>query len=291
VNQKIVACILFAILAALTVSVGAQIVAAQSGGISYPSGLYLISPLNTTYTDNRLTLNVYFDMGIQTKLNYSIDDGLYSGDIPLTYLNNSEIMYISNYQGIVPLPQLSDGSHVLTMIVDAELNDFHGANPPGAPFKANNAEGTNFAAIWVHTIYFSVDTSKATQNPTVSATPTPTAIESTNQTTTIPTMQAPAEEPQQTTPLLSIIAVAAVVAYIAVIAVLVTRKRSHKNLGFYFFRSIPSIRTVLRGLRIALPILCLVNVRLIALALIHNSLISWAENSGVSTNGSVAANA
>jgi hypothetical protein len=50
-------------------------------------------------------------------------------------------------------------------------------------------------------------------------------IEATNQTTTIPTMQAPAEEPQQSTPILLIIAVAAVVAYIAVIAVLVTRKK------------------------------------------------------------------
>ena len=224
-NQKIVASILLVILAALTVSVGTQNVAAQSGGIPYSSGLYLISPLNTTYTSNMLTLKVYFDMGIQTKLNYSIDGGLHSGDIPLTYLNNSEIMYISNYQGIVPLPKLPDGSHTLTITVDAELNDFHGANPPGAPFKATNAEGTNFAAIWIHTIYFTIDTSKATQNPTVSATPTPTLIESTNQTTTTPTMQAPAEEPQQLTSLLPIIAVAAVVAYIAVIAVLITRKK------------------------------------------------------------------
>jgi hypothetical protein len=225
VNPKKVASILLVVLIALTVSVGPQNVAAQSGGIPYSSGLYLISPLNTTYTSNVLTLNVYFDMGIQTKLNYSLEGGVYSGDIHLTYLNNSEVMYISNYQGIVPLPKLSDGSHVLTITVDAELNDFHGANPPGAPFKATNAEGTNFTAIWVHTIYFSVDTSKATQNPTVSATPAPTLIESTNQTATIPTMQAPAEEPQQSTPLLPIIAVAAVVAYIAVIAILVTRKK------------------------------------------------------------------
>jgi hypothetical protein len=160
VNPKIVVSILLVVLVALTVSVGPQNVAAQSGGISYPDGLYLISPLNTTYTSNMITLNVYFDMGIQTKLNYSLDGGLYSGDIPLTYLNNSEIMYISNYQGIVPLPQLPDGSHILTITVDAELNDFHGANPPGAPFKATNAEGTNFTAIWVHTIYFTIDTAK-----------------------------------------------------------------------------------------------------------------------------------
>ena len=225
VNPKIVASILLVALIALTVSVGTQNVAAQSGGISYSSGLYLISPLNTTYTSNMLTLNVYFDMGIQTKLNYSIDGGLYSGDIPLTYLNNSEVMYISNYQGTVPLPELPDGSHSLAITVDAELNDFHGANPPGAPFKATNAEGTNFAAVWVHTIYFSVDTSKATQNPTVSATPTPTEIEATNQTAITHTMQPPAEEPQQLTPILPILAVAAVIAYIAVIAVLVTRKR------------------------------------------------------------------
>jgi len=165
-----------------------------------------------------------FQEGIKSNLNYSIDD-VYGGDIPLTVVNASDFhIIITEMVVAVPLPPLSDGTHCLSITVDAELNDYHGANPPGAPFKATTPEGTNYAAVWVHTVYFTIDTKDAT--PTTPAltmsTPKPTASENAAPTPTMPT---PTAEPKQTAPITIILIVAVVIAYIFVIAFLVVEKR------------------------------------------------------------------
>ncbi len=198
----------------------ASLATKYSGGVVYSSGLYLYTPINRTYSSNPLTLSCIFKMGgVQTKLNYSLDSGVYSGDIPITYFNCTETMLMSNYEGSVQLPKLADGSHCLTITVDSELNDYRGASPPGAPFKATNAEGTNYAAVWVHTVYFTIDTTASTPNPTETATPTPLPAE----TNATPTMQAPAGNTQVQSPILPLIIAAAIVTYIAVIVVLIKK--------------------------------------------------------------------
>ncbi len=228
-DKKIVTLILTITLLSLTILVGAKSVSAVPDvGNIYSSGLRLFSPLNTTYTTNTLNLSVSFKMGgVPTTINYTLDDGKASGDIPLTYVNSNETMLMANYEGNVQLPKLSDGTHALTITVDAELNDYRGPQPPGAPFHATNPEGTNYAAIWIHTIYFTVDTSKATPTPTPIAVTSPTASP-TNQSVAgdqTQTMQPPVSEQSQSAPIAAIIIVAACSAYIAVIAVLVAKKK------------------------------------------------------------------
>ncbi len=98
-------------------AMGVHVVKADStDSVSFSGGVTLLSPVNTTYNSNFLTLNVNFGWGegLQCSLNYSID-GNYGGPIPLV-LNNpvfGEIICPAN--GTVQLPELSDGSHCLTI--------------------------------------------------------------------------------------------------------------------------------------------------------------------------------
>ncbi len=150
-DNKLACLILTITIVSPTIVTGAQTASAVPPDVGniYASGLRLYSPLNTTYTTDTLNLTVGFQMGgVPTTLNYTLDDGQASGNIPLTYVNSTITMLIGNYAGNLRLPKLSDGSHSLTLTVDAELTDYRGASPPGAPFKPTNPEGTNYAAIY-----------------------------------------------------------------------------------------------------------------------------------------------
>jgi hypothetical protein len=189
-------------------------------GVIYSSGVHLYSPLNTTYPTNALTLNLTYDMGIQSHLNYSVD-GKYGGEIPLHVANASEVHIIMTKMAAeVALPSLADGSHCLTINVEANLNDYRGANPPGAPFHATNEEGTNWQAAWTHTIYFTIKTAASSDVPT--AMPPPTEI-----TTPTSTAQPPATEPQQNTPLTAVLIIALVAVYISVLFVVAKNPKKH----------------------------------------------------------------
>ncbi len=228
-DKKLASVSLYILLLALTIAVGTQMAQADSNGdITYSSGIHLISPVNTTYTTNMLTLNLTFNQGMQCQLNYSID-GQYCGDIPLTNATEYHIL-MTEMVGKAKLPPLSDGTHYLTINVQANLNDYHGANPPGAPFKATNPEGTNFSAVWEHTVYFTVDTGNTTPTATpitvTAPTPSPTPTHQSTAANPTQTVQPPVSEPQsQATLLGAILIVGACAAYVAVIAVLVFKKR------------------------------------------------------------------
>jgi hypothetical protein len=57
--------------------------------------------------------------------------------------------------GVVQMPELSYGSHQLTIYEQALLQDYHGADAPGAPFKPiGNAD---YAAYWVDTVDFFIN--------------------------------------------------------------------------------------------------------------------------------------
>ena len=55
--------------------------------------------------------------------------------IPLVAKNPTEMHVISIMIGSVELPELSEGSHYLTVNELSGIYDYHGANAPGTPFK------------------------------------------------------------------------------------------------------------------------------------------------------------
>lgn len=133
--------------------------------IVYSGGVTLYSPVNTTYTSNFLTLNLSFAAGLPCSLKYNID-GTYEDTLPLV-ANPSTGFHIITYEtGIVQLPQLSEGSHCLTIYEEADLNDYHGANPPGAPFKGASPGSANYVASWVDTVDFAIASGDRAIEPT-----------------------------------------------------------------------------------------------------------------------------
>ncbi|HKM59984.1 MAG TPA: hypothetical protein VJY36_03845 [Candidatus Bathyarchaeia archaeon] len=150
----------------------------------------IYSPVNTTYNSNFLTLYVSFGWGagLQCSLNYSID-GNYGGPVPLTFGNTTGFQLIGLATGLVQLPELSEGSHRLIIYEEAYLNDYHGANPPGAPFKPIAPGSADYYAAWADTVDFSINSSSVTPTPTPpgeSAPPTITNLLIENKTYNIP---------------------------------------------------------------------------------------------------------
>jgi hypothetical protein len=128
--------------------------------IQYSSGTTIYSPINITYNSKFLTLNLTFGvgLGVDCSLNYSID-GDHEGPIPLVAQNPTEIHIINKMTGLVSLPELSEGSHCLTVNVLCGIYDYHGANPLGSPFTPIYPNSSDYIATWAHTIYFTIDTS------------------------------------------------------------------------------------------------------------------------------------
>ena len=122
-NRKIVLPFLLAVLFASLGTCTHPVRADSNDFISFPSGITLFSPLNSTYNSQYLTLNLalysagsmgYIDSRIS--LNYSID-GKLNGQVPLT-VSNPGVHVITNGVGLVSLPELSEGSHSLTLYLE-----------------------------------------------------------------------------------------------------------------------------------------------------------------------------
>ena len=171
---------------------GVHMVKANSAGaMLFAGGVTVYSPVNATYDSNFLTLNLTCGCGagLQISLNYTID-GAYEGAIPLVYNGTSGFQLIAIETGTVQLPELSAGSHCLTIYEQATLNDYHGANPPGSPFQSTSTGGADYVASWVDPIYFSIDSSSftptSTLQPALSSTPAITNLSIENKTYTTP---------------------------------------------------------------------------------------------------------
>lgn len=136
--------------------------------IGNSGGVTIYSPVNTTYSSNFLSLKLSFCYGgIPSTINYSID-GKYSGPVPLFTNDTSTGFHITtNEDGFLQLPELSDGSHQITITLVAEFTVLPGNNPPGAPFKETAPGSGDWVATWVNTIDFSIDTSPPNLPPTV----------------------------------------------------------------------------------------------------------------------------
>jgi hypothetical protein len=95
---------------------------ADADFLSFPSGVTIYSPLNTTYTSRYLALNLTLysagNMGgidPQISMSYSID-GKYNGSVPLV-VSNPGLHVVTNAAGLVNLPEISVGSHCLTIVL------------------------------------------------------------------------------------------------------------------------------------------------------------------------------
>lgn len=135
--------------------------------ISFSSGLTVYSPLNKTYTSNNVLLNVTFNWyaATQVVVNYSLDGNLI-GQLPLSFGNITpgfHMLYLA--YGLVDLPELSKGSHLLTFNVESRLNG------NGEPYY------------WVNYVYFSISSSQpttssmSTSSTAISASSTPSVPE------------------------------------------------------------------------------------------------------------------
>ena len=142
--------------------VGMHIVKAETNNeyIQF-SAFKLFSPLNKTYNSGFLTLNLTFGAarGIKYSLNYSIDEK-YEGSIPFVINNPNETHVFYEANGFVELPQLSEGSHSLTFNFVSGLYNYHGVNPPSAPFKQTSSGSSDYVASWTDTIYFTTSTAE-----------------------------------------------------------------------------------------------------------------------------------
>ncbi len=161
------AIIISVLLLSLMVSMNPYPVRADTTGYIY-SGVGIYSPLNTTYNNRNLTLNVTIGMlGMihsdggpysgPVSLKYSID-GIDYGGVPL-YTNAGTHVVISGY-GTVDLPELPDGSHCLTLYL-------YGYNTQSIhpQFKS-----------YVDTVYFSINVPTTEPSPTPTPTESPTPI-------------------------------------------------------------------------------------------------------------------
>jgi hypothetical protein len=127
--------------------------------MSFSSGVVLYSPVNTTYSSKLLTLNLtaVVGLGIDCTINYNIDNQ-HIGRVPYTAMFPDELHVQNKVKGTVNLPELTEGTHNLTIQVVCTLNDYHGANPPGPPFTPI-PNSTDYIATWIDTIQFTINIS------------------------------------------------------------------------------------------------------------------------------------
>jgi hypothetical protein len=115
-NTKIVWASLFILTLLIFPTLEVHSVKAESNDSIKFSAFTLFSPLNRTYSSNSLTINLTFgkSIGISYSLNYDID-GKYRGSIPFLIDNPTETHVVYKATGFVKLPELSEGSHKLSI--------------------------------------------------------------------------------------------------------------------------------------------------------------------------------
>jgi hypothetical protein len=138
-NRKAVLPFLFvAVLFASLATSNHPVKADSTDPIYLPSGITLYSPLNKTYNTKFLTLNFTLacGLGIQYSANYNID-GKHEGPMPYVIDNPEEMHVVYRATGLVKLPELSEGSHSLTINLQTSQNNNH--------IKPSYTDTVNFA--------------------------------------------------------------------------------------------------------------------------------------------------
>lgn len=126
--------------------------------MTFTSGVTLYSPVNITYSSKLLTLNLtaIVGRGIDCKINYNIDNQ-HIGTVPYTFMFPDDLHIQNKVEGTVNLPELTEGTHNLTIQVVCILNADINANPPGPPFTPI-PNSTDYIATWTDTIQFAINT-------------------------------------------------------------------------------------------------------------------------------------
>jgi hypothetical protein len=147
--------------------------------ISFPYGLTVYSPVNSTYYSNPIQCNVTFAcyFGVGCSLNYSIDgafqDGLPTGNPDITEFSNKYVLSSS-----FDLPQLSDGTHQISFGIEVKQTLYSGLTtlPSDIPFQPTSPNSSSYVASWVDTVYFTLNQHPAwatPELPTSSPSPSP----------------------------------------------------------------------------------------------------------------------
>jgi len=178
VNKGIVTAFLLSCMLLVSILASFRAVKAESNSpIVFSGGITINSPVNTTYQTNSLTLNMTCNCGAGVKIYFSYDiDGKNQGPITLTFNVTPGFHIFALGNALVQLPELPSGSHRLTVFEDAYLNDYHGANPPGAPFKPTAPGSANYVASWVDTVYFTIGSSAGSSGSVPPEDSTPPAV-------------------------------------------------------------------------------------------------------------------
>jgi hypothetical protein len=132
----------------------------SSEPITFTSRVTLYSPVNTTYSSTFLNLNLTAQVGIAINctITYSIDNK-HQGIVPLKEIYPGELHVINQVQGNVFLPELTHGTHNLTLQVVCTLNKGEGsATLDRYPFIPECDNITNYHATWTDTIQFTIQT-------------------------------------------------------------------------------------------------------------------------------------
>ncbi len=111
---------LFLLASALTPPIKADIF--DIGGNRLATGPYILSPVNTTYSSRIISLNISFSTKLFSTIHLSATyclDGTPNINVPLV-VSPSMIWSKNRVIGSVMLPELSDGSHTLSVYVEAD---------------------------------------------------------------------------------------------------------------------------------------------------------------------------
>ena len=122
-NRKTAWLFLFGSLLLTSLTIGSDTVNADSSdSISFSSGITIYSPTNRTYTSKNLALNLTLacGLGLDYSLSYSLD-GKYQGTLSLV-IDDSELHVVMKGTALATLPELQDGSHILTIHLIAVAN-------------------------------------------------------------------------------------------------------------------------------------------------------------------------
>ena len=117
----------------------------------------IVSPISATYASRVLLLNVTFSYGgLRYDLTYNLD-GVTEGSIPMGEYRppNNEFHVVNTAYAWVTLPELSDGSHSVTVTLVARVH-WSGGGKPGAPFQPTSPGGSEYSANWTDTVRFNV---------------------------------------------------------------------------------------------------------------------------------------
>jgi hypothetical protein len=176
-NLKVIWTLFSVSLLFVSLAAGIPAVKADSINSTSYSVVEILFPANSTYDSRFLTLNVTFPCGgLHYTLTYNID-GKDEGSIPWVVDNpNNEVHVIYKAIGSVALPELSEGSHCLTVTIICGLYNYHGANAPGAPFKPTSPGSSDYEATWTDTVYFTIDVGAGTIEPAIAVDSVPPSI-------------------------------------------------------------------------------------------------------------------